>query len=143
MILSHGKCRKLLAVLLSASFIWATMACVSLCLLHCSEEEQCSTELSDKSGKSISFENQSAQVDELVYTDSDSCCQTDCCPMKPLPVCTLQKSPSFDFQAYGDYQVLLVHSIISANSTLTNNAQYLIPCSSSDPPLKRLCTLRI
>jgi hypothetical protein len=142
MILSQTKCRWVLAVLVSSSFIWTAMACVSLCLLHCSQEE-CAIEVSATHDKTISFESESSHAGELICTDADTCCQPDCCPMKPLPVCALQKSASFDFQAHNDYQILFINSVVQANSTCINNLQYLIPRSSSDPPFERLCTLRI
>lgn len=119
------------------------MACVSLCLLHCSDEEQCSVELSGEHGTDICFESDSVQTNELIGTNSDFCCQLDSCPMKPLPVCALQKSTSFDFQAHSDYQLSSINFAIPAKSTYINNPQYLTPQSYSDPPLERLCTLRI
>jgi hypothetical protein len=142
MILSQTKCRWVLAVLLSSSFIWTAMACVSLCLLHCSQEE-CATEVSAAHDKIIAFESESPQAGELICTDADSCCQPDCCPMKPLPVCALQKSASLDFQPHDDCPILFINSAVQANSISINNSRYLIPRSSSDPPFERFRTLRI
>lgn len=135
--------KRSLAVLLSASFLWAAMACVSLCLLHCSEEEDCAIEVSNESGRAVSSETTSSHASELVYTEVDSCCEPSCCPMKPMPVCALQKSSSFDFQANSDYQVSPILHPVSANSLSNYHSQRAILHSSSDPPFERLCMLRI
>jgi hypothetical protein len=63
--------------------------------------------------------------------------------MKPLPVCALQKSSSFGLQAYNDYQISFIDSVIPANPACINNLQSSISSSSADPPFKQLCTLRI
>jgi hypothetical protein len=119
------------------------MACISLCLLHGSEEEYCAIEVSDESGRAVSCETISPQASELIYTEVDSCCEPDCCPMKPLPVCALQKSSSFDFQANSDYQISPVLYPVPANFISRYDSQGAILHSASDPPFKRLCMLRI
>jgi hypothetical protein len=142
--LSHATCKRLMAVLLSASFVWAAMACVSLCLLHCSEEEICAMEISSESGRAVSSdETTSSHESELVYTDVDSCCESDNCPIQPMPVCALQKSSSFEFQANNNYHISIAPSGYLTQSIGLEFSRDLIPHSSSDPPFERLCTLRI
>jgi hypothetical protein len=143
MMLSQATGKRLMAVLLSANFVWAAMACVSLCLLHCSEEEVCALEISDESGRTVSSETTSSHESELVYTDVDSCCETDNCPIQPMPVCALQKSSSFELQANNDSPILFAPSRYLTRSTRLELSRDLILHSSSDPPFKRLCTLRI
>ena len=142
MIAAQRKFRRFLAVLLSASFVWTAMACVSLCLLHSSEED-CAIELSAESVAGIACVEESSQEGEALCADADSCCEPDCCPMKPLPVCALQKSSSFDFQLHGDYQISPVNVALPANARRINNPRYLLLHVASDPPFERLCTLRI
>jgi hypothetical protein len=129
--------------MLSASFLWAAMACVSLCLLHGSEADSCATELAETSSEATAFAGESLQAGELSYTNADSCCEPDCCPVKPLPVCVLQKSFAIDFQAHGDYQVSCINTALTAGARRLSHRQGLLPHSTSDPPLTRLCTLRI
>jgi hypothetical protein len=143
MMLSQGKTRRFLAVMLSASFIWTAMACLSLCLLHGSQVEACVSELADESNEASACADESLQAGELLYTNADSCCEPDCCPVKPLPVCILQKSSVIDFQACGDYQISHVHTALRASPRHIHQLQDLLPHSTSDPPLARLCTLRI
>jgi hypothetical protein len=116
------------------------MACVSFCLLHCSEEEECAIRLSDES---VISEIACSDENELVYTNQDSCCEPDCCPMKPMPVCGLQRDFSSDYQANNDYQISPLHYSVSANSIGSKYSRGSILHSSSDPPFERLCMLRI
>jgi hypothetical protein len=139
----QSKSRRFLAVVLSASFIWAAMACVSLCLLHGSEADSCATESAETSSEATAFAGQSVQAGQLIYTNADSCCEPDCCPVKPLPVCALQKSSAIDFQAHGDYQVSCIGGALAAAARRLSHRQDWLPHSTSDPPLTRLCTLRI
>jgi hypothetical protein len=136
MMASQGKSRRFLAVVLSTSLLWAAMACVSLCLLHCSAEEECVAELADEAGESL-------QPGEGLCSGAGSCCQPDCCLVKPLPVCALQKSSAGDFQPQGAEQTSAIHPALPAKLNRVRQTRDLLPHSTSDPPLARLCTLRI
>jgi hypothetical protein len=114
-----------------------------LCLLHCSEEKNCAMEISAESGRAVSSETPSPHESELVYTDVDSCCESDNCPIQPMPVCALQKSSSLDFQVNNDSHILFAPSWCLTQSMRLEFSRDLIPHSSSDPPFERLCTLRI
>ena len=141
--LSQATFKRLMAVLLSASFVWAATACVSLCLLHCSEEENCAREISDESCRTVTSETTSSHESELVYTDVDWCCESDSCPIQPMPVCALQKSSSFEFQANNNYHILFAPTWCLRQSMRLEFSRDSIPPASSDPPFERLCTLRI
>ena len=143
MIVPQSKSRRFLAVMLSASFIWAAVACLSMCLLHGSQEESCATEFAEPSGEPISLASESSPAGELMYTNADSCCEPDCCPVKRLPVCVLQKSSALDVQTHGDSQLSYIHTALRADPRRINHRQDLLLHSSSDPPLARLCRLRI
>jgi hypothetical protein len=114
-----------------------------MCLLHCSQEESCATEFADTSGEPLRLTSESLPAGELIYTNADTCCEPDCCPVKRLPVCVLQKSSAIDFQAHGDSQVSYIHTALAADARRIIHRQDLLPHSTSDPPLARLCTLRI
>ena len=145
----YTRAKDFLAVLLSVSFLWTAMACVSLCLLHGLEQNQCAREISDNAKRGSSFEIETAcQEDscceaEFVPSILSPCCESACCPVQPMPAGVLQKTSAFNLQTQGDNPISSACVFSLWQPTRPAFSLHLIPSPFSDPPLERLCALRI
>ena len=113
--------RRLLAVMLTVCFFWIPVACMTLCSESGDEPASCATLLP-----------------EMFSPDQHE----DCCPIttalpSALPEHRVTALPGDSHQATQISTVRLVgHSFLKLGHVA-------IPVSNSDPPLERLCALRI
>lgn len=111
-----------LAIWLPLCFVWVFVACVSLCSLHGAGEHNTPSVLS--------------QV-------ADSSHESNCCPIREATSWVLPERQSSNPQAGGDVQAASVPLVLPTGYAPYSNARMLIQPSTSDPPLERLCALRI
>ena len=114
---------RVLATLLPMCFLWVFVACASLCSMH-NEMEQ---------------ETQVAAISDSVNASGDS----ECCPLGQSPVVIVSERQSYLLQSSGDPQPSSLPAVLTIGETPSSRLRREVLPTNSDPPLKRLCTLRI
>ncbi|MGA9770666.1 MAG: hypothetical protein WBV94_16620 [Blastocatellia bacterium] len=114
---------KLLAACLLICSVWVFIACVLLCSAHPESANTSETFLSA----------------ERINTSSDD----ECCPIGQSPAGVLTERQSLLTHIDGGAQALFALAILTVGERHYESARQSIPPPTSDPPLERLCTLRI
>src|ERR1044072_1189400 len=123
MISPRSTVTKLLAACLLICSVWMFAACVLLCSAH--------HESANASEALLSA--------EYVNTLPDD----ECCPIGQSPAGVLTERQSLLTHIDGGAQTLFASAIITVGEWTCESAHQSIPPPTSDPPLERLCTLRI
>jgi hypothetical protein len=120
--------KRLMATLLPVSLIWVSIACVSICLNCCADEEiDCA----------IVLTNDCCAAEFTPITD---CCQ---CPVPEQPKYALQKSVSYEQQGIVNGQALTPDNLMFSISSKKLIVQQDLPEISASPPVRQTYSLRI
>lgn len=122
MVLLRAIKTRFMPVLLSLWLMGLSLACVSICSMHCEEtDESFGWVIQDEIGDSH---------------------ESECCPIAPTLVSNLPERPSIALQMSADH-ISVIPATIRTSQTLSNHRNNSFWSSSLDPPFERLCTLRI
>jgi hypothetical protein len=128
MIQSSPRFKILLATLLPLMFLWVPVACLSICMDGCRDEEEVGT---------ITSSDEPRKID--IKASSDDCH----CPIPQSPECALQKSYAYEAPANGDAQTVNLNNVFFNPGITSHIANSTASTIILKPPLKRLCALRI
>src|SRR5438128_488984 len=116
-------CKRLLAILLPVSFLWTFAACVLICTAHASEAQR---------------EHESRSLSEAEFL-----ADTECCPFRTSQLSVLPERRPAISKVCIDQSICCVPVTQVTMYSLQPYKQNGCLPSFSDPPLERLCTLRI
>jgi hypothetical protein len=111
-----------MAVLLSLWLIGLSLACVTICSMHCDDAEE-----------------SSACITHEEIAESH---ESECCPVAPALVSNLPERPLVVSQMSA-HHISVIPAEIQSSQALCNHRYNSFWSSSLDPPFDRLCTLRI
>src|SRR5690349_7230151 len=123
MVSRHYSFRRALAAGLALSFIWTTMACVSLCSSH-------STGRQKPHRAGLSFQIESSN-------------ETDCCPITATQISSLPERPLLAPHPTDGHQALLAAPLRLTSGPAGKAASISGAPPSGDPPVERFRALRI
>jgi hypothetical protein len=131
MVQSPFRVKPVLATLLPLLIVWVSVACLSICLDCCTEEEAAAVAPGEES---------SAGITEIGIGASHEECR---CPIPASPECALQKSYVYQAQANEENLALPVSTNLLNVSARLSIAKSGALTPTLKPPLQRLCVLKI
>ncbi len=114
---------RVLATLLPVCFVWVFVACASLCAMHGETER----------------ETRAAAI----FDSADAPDDFECCALEQALASVLPDRQSSLTRASSYLKAAFLPAVLTTGNAPSSRARRETPRSTSDPPLKRLCTLRI